>query len=88
MTIDELRTRITARPFRPYAISWDRACFVVERPEAVACDETGQRLTVFLTEGVQLTTSMSAVDIGDPDPAAKPASKPRPRQRSLAPSSN
>jgi len=74
-TSAQLRTLITARPFRPFTIkmaSGER--FTVRYPENAACDLRGRELAVYDEEGMHLIEMllvevMEPVVVADPKPA-------------------
>ncbi len=65
-TSGQLRTLITARPFRPFVIRLTGGrSFNVRHPENAACDLRGRELTVFDEEGMHLV-EMLLVEVMEP----------------------
>ena len=70
-TSGQLRTLITARPFRPFVIRLTGGqSFTVRHPENAACDLRGRELTVFDEEGMHLVEMLLVEAM---EPAAAPA---------------
>jgi hypothetical protein len=70
-TRGQLRDTVSARPFRPYAITLaDVQTFTVRHPELVSCDMRGRDLQISVENGLfrvemRLVTSMRQIEPGN-----------------------
>jgi hypothetical protein len=67
-TREQLRTMVTAQPFRPYVIrTAGGRTFIVRHPENASCDPNGRSLVVQDADGIHMV-EMLLVEVIEPIP--------------------